>query len=118
MDWIKLKNKKYNIIIRKGVYGFEGRYQSYLFSNSFFIPKGIKMNNLRLRKIANKLIKSFEMTEEEWVKYKKRHPNAKRENHKIINKQKMLSPQFNVSPIKMTVSQAINYIHVFHRQTQ
>ena len=42
----------------------------------------------RMLKVANNLmedvVKSFEMTEEEWKKYNELHPNAKRENHQII----------------------------------
>ena len=42
----------------------------------------------RMLKVANNLmedvVKSFEMTEEEWKKYSEAHPNAKRENHQIV----------------------------------
>ena len=42
----------------------------------------------RMLKVANNLmedlVKSFEMTEEEWKKYSQLHPNAKRENHQIV----------------------------------
>lgn len=53
------------------------------------------MNALRVYQIAHKLfnetcnryriIQAFEMTEDEWRKYKKLHPNAKRENHLITH---------------------------------
>ena len=33
---------------------------------------------------AGSLVKSFEMTEEEWKKYSKLHPHAKKENHRVV----------------------------------
>ena len=53
------------------------------------------MNALRVVKIANKLfmetcakygktIHSFEMTEKEWERYSRKHPNADRNNHTIV----------------------------------
>ena len=38
----------------------------------------------RLSKISKKIIISFDMTEEEWEKYSKLHPNAERKYHNII----------------------------------
>ena len=46
----------------------------------------------RMLKVANNLmedvVKSFEMTEDEWKKYSEAHPNAKRENHQIVPNRK------------------------------
>ena len=47
----------------------------------------IQKNILKIASdLANEMIKSFEMTEEEWKKYSEQHPNAKRENHTIVQK--------------------------------
>ena len=56
-------------------------------------------NTKRLFRVAenilNDIIKSFEMTENEWKKYSEDHPNAKRENHTIV--QKKSEPEKNHS---------------------
>ena len=47
----------------------------------------IQKNILKIASgLADEMIKSFEMTEEEWKKYSEAHPNAKRENHTIVQK--------------------------------
>ena len=54
------------------------------------------------------VVKSFEMTEEEWKKYNELHPNAKRENHQIIPDRK--NQGGNGGKIQMTDEQK-NYIN-------
>lgn len=48
------------------------------------------MNNLD--KIVSRLVLSFEMTETEWKKYHKEHPNAEKRNHHIIPDPKVKHP--------------------------
>ena len=71
------------------------------------------MNTLRIARITNKLIsesyckyssmiKSFEMTEDEWKKYNKLHPNADKKNHTIIQKKRKTrnTPEYQTSIVK------------------
>ena len=85
------------------------------------------MNTDRIAEISKKIassyindcnsIKSFEMTEDEWKKYSKLHPGAKKENHNIIPKKtrtivkhNMFAPPVTFSLHKMEISKAINHI--------